>query len=152
MKIPTHTSRYAAGALTRAAAFAFMALVALTACRKTKVDPREEKARDLYMRSISLMKAYTDSMRHVSDSAAWERLTKDYDERLAKLNFEYPPDTDHFISEGENDTLYTMTSRYIHARDKAIERITHPVQPADSLPTADDEESAPQKRQTPSGR
>ena len=101
-------------------------LFAFSACKERRADPLEGEARKLFARSSAMIRAYTDSMAAVRDSASWARLDHDFDRRLARLNFEFPADTDLRMTEGENDTLSSLTHRYVEVRTEAIERILHP--------------------------
>lgn len=114
--------------------FSLFGILCLASCKEHRPDPLESQARDLFDKSSAMIRAYTDSMNAANDSALWARLDRDFDRRLARLNFEYPADTDLRMTEGENDTLYYLTNRYVVARDAAIDRILHPQEaPADSI-------------------
>lgn len=115
-----HIVRHAAGPLLA------ICLILTAGCRNRPPVDLGDAAQSLYERSVLMTRAYIDSMRHTNDSAAWERLSKAYDDRMARLNFEYPADTDLYMSEGQNDTMYIMTQAFAHARRLAWRRITHP--------------------------
>lgn len=95
-------------------------LLAAVSCRKQPDTGRAAEVRELYEKSIEIGMLYTDSLKHAKDSDAVYRLSKDFDDRIAKLQYGYPPDTGLEISEGENDTLTNMTLRIIELRDSLL--------------------------------
>lgn len=110
-------------------------LIAATACVNRDAEGRSPEARRLYEKSVALTRLYTDSLKHVSDSASIERLAKGYESAITKLNYEFAPDVYTEISEGENDTLTTLTMRFITLRDSLVYRLDHPVEQTDTVPT-----------------
>lgn len=92
-----------------------------------------DSARSLYERSVKMLNQYSDSVKNAKDSATFERLIKQYESEITKLNYEYPADTQINMSEGENDTLTNLTLRYIAIRDSIKYRINHPVLSADTI-------------------
>ncbi|MDE7160846.1 MAG: hypothetical protein K2O24_08410 [Muribaculaceae bacterium] len=95
----------------------------LCACAEQQQDSLQPEARELFRESAAHIRAYTDSMSRAKDSVSWATLDRRFEERITRLNFKYPPDTDLHLSQGENDTLYILTLRYIKARSDARERI-----------------------------
>ncbi len=61
----------------------------------------------------------------------------EFEDKLAKVNFNYPPDTDVLITEAQNDTIYSLMTAYLEARDGRIHRILHPVIETDTLSVSD---------------
>ena len=104
-----------------------MSVVAAIAvsCNGTTDDSRAQAAKSLYNRSVSLTLAYTDSMAAAKDSASILRMSKEFDDSLTRLNFNFPADTDLDMSEGQNDTLIRLNRRYVQTRDSMLYHFSH---------------------------
>jgi len=107
----------------------------LAGCAKKAPDSNREEARQLFSKSIGLIKRYTDSISAARDSTSLFDLDNRFNTSLANLNFEYPSDTDLALSEGENDTLANVTMKYVAIRDSLLYAYAHPKADADSIAT-----------------
>lgn len=108
-------------------AVAFVAtLCVFASCNHNNANISRQQARDLFVKSKSLLTAYSDSLKSAKDSAQVLGLVHHADSLITKLNFEYPVDTDLSISESENDTLINLTSRIIQMRDSLLHRFSLP--------------------------
>lgn len=84
------------------------AALLLTACggaTEEQQDTTDDSDR-LYHASLSLIAAYTDSLRNAPDSTAVNEKFQRFQQELDSLNRAVVPDTDLLLTEGENDTLY----------------------------------------------
>lgn len=101
----------------------------LTACSQHREDPREKSAETLYRDLCKLTRLYTDSIKAAPDSMVntlFDRYNKEFD----RISFDVTPDTDFFMNEGENDSIYMLQR---HLLDIIAKRNLHPV---DSIPPA----------------
>lgn len=115
----------------------FMVLIA--GCSgKQETSTVDNDAEQLYHESAALLKAYTDSIAKAPDSLTWAAIDERLERQLTRLNFKYPADTDLKFDGGMNDTLFSLTTRYVRTREKRIRNILHPVQPQDSTATPKD--------------
>lgn len=96
-------------------------------CVKKQQFTLRDHAISLYNESRRLIKIYIDSMSHAGDSAKVEAIGARFEDKLAKLNFKYPANTDLDISEDENDTLIMLTTEYVVTRDSMLYRFAHPL-------------------------
>lgn len=103
-------------------------------CQQKQDAKLTAEARELYKKSISLTRLYTDSISHATDSASAERLYTVFEDKLTKLNFEYPADTDLDMDEGMNDTLIRASKRLVIVRDSILYQLAHRKAPTDSIP------------------
>lgn len=116
--------------------FILPALIALAGCRsESKVKDRTE-ATEMFGRIVALTEEYTDKMTNVSDSAEWSELGKEFEDKLDKINFSYPPDTDLLMTEGQNDTITALMAEYVNARDRRFRFIIRPYVPVDTVPSS----------------
>ena len=107
-----------------------MAIVfSLTSCRKDNSQDIRVESRELYTRSLTLLKHYTDSLKQARDSATVLRLDKALDNDITKVNAEYSPE-----AALENDTLTMMTMKFINLRDTLLRKLSK-THPTDSIPT-----------------
>lgn len=97
---------------------AVMALLLFASCRNNEERKDRREARHLFISTFNLTAAYCDSMKCAADSAAVIRLDNDYQEKLTKLNLSVSPETDALLTEGENDTLYMLSRKYVMLRNK----------------------------------
>lgn len=104
-------------------------------CRQEDHNSKRVQAVNLYYKSVSLLNLYTDSLSHAGDSVAVIRLSDRLNNQLALLNFEFPSETDFEITEGENDTLMSLTEKYVLLRDSLLYAFAHPAVSPDSLAT-----------------
>lgn len=97
----------------------------LGSCVEKKENNLTAEAQSLFEKSREITLRYTDSLCQAKDSATLLRLISGYEDRMTKLNFEYPAETDLVIDEGQNDTLIKLSLRYISVRDSMLYRIAH---------------------------
>lgn len=107
----------------------------LISCMKENKTRDRSAAHDMFARITSLTKSYIRKIEAAEDSAAWARVSLEYEDSLDKVNFSYPADTDLLLSEGQNDTIVRLTHDYLRARETRIHKILHPVIPADTIDT-----------------
>ena len=110
-----------------------VACIVLSACVAENKKKDRSSAHDLFNHTVALVEEYTEKLSSVSDSLAWIRTCDEFEERLEKLNFSYPPDTDLLLTEGQNDTIQEMLLEYVRLRDERIHSILHPVVVSDSV-------------------
>ena len=84
-------------------------LLAVVACAGSGDEEKEDRSRELYNRSVRLMKSYIDSLRHLPDTVDVAGLMRRYEERMAALNMEFPPGTDMLMTPDLNDNLFKLT-------------------------------------------
>lgn len=112
------------------------ALICMGSCSKAKEARMTDEARELYKKSMKLSALYTDSMSKAKDSTAVNRLFAAYDDNLTKLNFEYPPDADLDMNEGQNDTIIRASRKIVQLRDSMLKEFgRRPVIEPDSIST-----------------
>ncbi len=110
----------------------------LCGCAKEKDQSSHIAAGQLYKKSLSLLEAYTDSLKNARDSAHVESLDRAFDSKINAINFEFPPDTDLRMTEEENDSLIKMADRMVSTRKKRLASfaaISQDTIPSDSVAT-----------------
>lgn len=95
---------------------ALLAIAVSGGCKGDNKDTDHAMAAQLFGKSASLISLYTDSIRNAKDSAALKRMANDFDERLAKINFQFPADTDLHLTEQENDSLIKLLDTLVAVR------------------------------------
>lgn len=75
-------------------------------------------AAQLFAKSKALIELYTDSVKNVADSASFLRMINAFDNKLSKVNFQFPPDTDLDLTFEENDTIIRMLDKYVEIVEK----------------------------------
>ncbi len=104
-------------------------------CSQEKKNKDRDEATDMFNRICKLTEDYTGKLKEAPDSSNWATLCSEYEDKLYKINFSYPPDTDLLLTEGQNDTIHSLMLDYIKARDERIQNILHPIVEADTLQT-----------------
>lgn len=84
-----------------------------SSCGNVKTDNGEAMADQLFEKSANVIKGYTDSLANVADSATLRRLKDGFNEKMSKINFQFPADTDLKLSEEENDSLIRLIDRLV---------------------------------------
>lgn len=97
----------------------------ILSCSHSEESGRHRDARTLFEKSLEISMAYSDSLKMAKDSAEVERLSTAYEESINRLHFSYPPDLGLQISEGENDTLTSVTMRFVAKRDSLLKSFAH---------------------------
>lgn len=115
----------------------FIFSCALIGCKPEKKYIDRSEATEMFARICKLTKDYTQKVADSPDSLKWANLCSEYEYKLDKISFSYPPDTDLLLTEGQNDTIHSLMLDYIKARDGRIHEILHPVVYLDSLIDAD---------------
>lgn len=106
-------------------------------CTPEKKSKDRRQANDMFNRICKLTREYTEKLSESPDSSAWADECAEFEEKLDKISFGYPPDTDLLLTEGQNDTIQSLLLEYIKARDGRIHDILHPKVELDTLVNAD---------------
>lgn len=114
------------------AALALAIAAGSMSCSGDSHKRRGDEVSSLYSHSVSLIKSYTDSMKLATDSARVNALAENLEIRLTSLNFKYPADTDLLMTEGENDTLAMMVSKFVKLKKERLYQFAHPIVRSDS--------------------
>lgn len=108
-------------------------IIALQSCGSNNDGNRDEHSRELFEKTMKLTRTYTDSLLHAKDSTAVYRMTSEYENAVTHLNYEYSPQADIDISEGENDTIISLTLRYLAVKDSVLKRFANKTVITDSI-------------------
>lgn len=93
---------------------------AAAGCSQAEHDNSRREAHKLYIKQVKLIGSYIDSLRHAPDSATVYRLDSRFQEQLTRLNMNAEAELDTKLTEGENDTLFLLTERYIKLRNRKV--------------------------------
>lgn len=111
--------------------------IGIFGCSKENNNKDRSQAEDMFANICSLTKDYIKKLSEAPDSASWASVCSDYEEKLDKINFSFPPDTDLLLTEGQNDTIHTLMQEYVNMRDTRIHEILYPKVELDTLATSD---------------
>lgn len=100
--------------------FVIISTAIFTSCSSRNGEVGAAATDDLFKESVSLLTQYCDSLKSARDSAEVLRLSEDYEEKVTRLNFNYPADAALEMSEGQNDTLISCTRQYCFLRDSIL--------------------------------
>ena len=114
-----------------------IASLCIVGCSKEKKYVDRSDAKKMFERICKLTSDYTEILANSADSSGWAKAASEYEEKLDKINFSFPPDTDLLLTEGQNDTIHSLMLAYIKARDERIHEILYPVVEVDSLGDGD---------------
>ena len=114
-------------------AFLAAALLGAFACTQEKKNTDRHEADEMFRRICKLTEEYTCKLEAAPDSADWAALCTEFEEKLDKISFSYPPDTDLLLTEGQNDTIHFLMQEYVKTRGERIDGIMHPEPEIDSL-------------------
>lgn len=106
-------------------------------CSKENNGKDRSQATEMYERICSLTNEYTDKLKAAPDSADWADVCAEFEEKLDKISFSYPPDTDLLLTEGQNDTIHHLMQEYVRARGSRLHGMQPPMEEADSMSCAD---------------
>lgn len=114
-----------------------MACICGFGCTQEKKNKDRSDANEMFGRICKLTKEYTVKLTESQDSSSWADICIEFEDKLDKINFSYPPDTDLLLTEGQNDTIHALMLEYINAREERIHSILHPIVELDSIVDSD---------------
>ena len=85
---------------------------------KKVTDPQGEK---LFKMTISHISTYTDSLTNITDSAQLQKIIKDFEDKLIKIQYQYPPEIYLQLTEDENDSIAKLSEIFILKRNKRLQ-------------------------------
>lgn len=106
----------------------------IAGCSKKNNSNDHAMASQLFQKSANLIQLYTDSVKNSTDSAMLKRMSVEFDERIAKINFQFPSDIDLQLTEEENDSLIKLMDKLV-AEFRIKERLFNTTLAMDSLST-----------------
>ena len=113
------------------------ACVWVLGCGRENSEKDRSQADEMFLRICRLTKEYTARLEEAPDSADWAETCSEFEEKLDKISFSYPPDTDILLTEGQNDTIYMLMQEYVKARGRRIRGILYPEAHTDSVVCSD---------------
>lgn len=106
----------------------------IAGCSEKNNSNDHAMASQLFQKSANLIQLYTDSVKNSTDSAMLKRMSVEFDERIAKINFQFPSDIDLQLTEEENDSLIKLMDKLV-AEFRIKERLFNTTLAMDSLST-----------------
>lgn len=91
----------------------FLFLIIISACKINKHEKDHEMSSQLFSKTVQLINHYTDSINNTQDSASLKRMKIQFNDKLAKVNFQFPADTDLGLTQEENDCIIHMLDRLV---------------------------------------
>lgn len=110
----------------------FLIIILASSCSKGKEQKQTSDYNSMFDKTVDLFLTYTDSLKTVNDSASYDRIIKTVDDKLTKINYEFPPEVDFALTEDQNDSLIRLSDIFLMEKKKALKRIGT-VQPVDSI-------------------
>lgn len=107
----------------------------VTSCQEKQPTPQEQAVPGLFQGTVKLLTGYSDSLTKATDSATVYHLMSQLLDKMTRLNFEQPANTDLELSEDENDTIYKLTARMIKLRDDRLKILSKDSLKRDSVET-----------------
>lgn len=101
-------------------------------CHRNTNSEYSDIAHQLFMKSMYLTEQYIDSMENAIDSTSLLNIVANFNAKLTKLNYQFPPDTDLDLSEEENDSLIRMFKHLDAIVDKKLKKFAG-ILPGDSI-------------------
>ncbi len=116
---------------------AIILLAHISSCRRVENNTDRESATRLFELSERLIRTYSDSLQLASDTTALLRIEKSLTDKMAKVNFQFPPNTDITLTEEENDSLAHMMERFREKYDMKMKEMIGrlPVDSASFIPS-----------------
>lgn len=106
----------------------FAAVLLLGACGKGEKTEVPDDTDRLYNGTLSLVRAFADSISNAPESAAARNAFVRFNDALDSLNFAVEPNTDLLLTEAENDTVCSQILRLKELYEKRIYQLGHPVE------------------------
>lgn len=96
----------------------------MMSCTQEQYDDHSQ-ANEMFEQTLSLVKTYTDSLRTAPDTASVRRIAENYEAAAAKISLGYPPETDMKLTEGQQDSIWRYTRKFLEIKRS---RLRHLVQ------------------------
>ena len=90
----------------------FLLFLILLSCRKNNENLSNYNARELFNKSEELIRISSEKIYNVKDSSELSVIESEFEKKLTEINFSFPPNTDHFLSEQENDSLIKLLNKF----------------------------------------
>lgn len=113
-----------------------MLMLVSVACGKKESNPNRDAARSLYEKVTALTRNYTDSIIAASDTVRVNELLQQFEEKIDKMNFDVPANTDYSLTEGENDTISLLLEKMAKVRRDKFKELSALSHPTDSIPAS----------------
>lgn len=110
-----------------------LVMTILASCSSEKQKKDRRGADDMFGKISALVSDYTLKVSEAKDSASWAEACSEFEDKLDKINFSYPPDTDILLTEGQNDTIQSLIKEYVKARNLRIHELLHPIIETDTI-------------------
>lgn len=99
-----------------------------------KEDPSKDfESRDLFEKSVVLIKRTTANIEIAQDSIKVDSLLKLFEKQITDLNFSYPPETDLQLTEEDNDSLFGLLNNMQKIREQRLLDLHLQSLPSDSI-------------------
>lgn len=108
-------------------------LLMLCGCRQKDDNRQYAEIRNVVSSSVKVARSYYDSLLVVPDSDI-NRLMKDFDDKLTKINDSHTADLYLNMSESDNDTICKAIAAVMARRDSILNRRMR-IQNGDTLPS-----------------
>lgn len=107
-------------------------LCLFASCRKEEREIDRESGERLFELSERLIKTHADSLELAPDTTTLLRMEKSLTDKMAKVNFQFPPNTDLTLTEEENDSLAQMMKKFREKYDVRLKEMIRRL-PADTV-------------------
>lgn len=93
--------------------------------RQKQIDNDHSQARNLYMELRNMTNRYIDSLKNLSDTVDINDFENRYEKSIHDIYYRYPGDLDVEMTQGEQDTLWILTDRFIRLKMRKFGRTLH---------------------------
>lgn len=92
--------------------FSFSLLIFIS-CKEIRQERNYDEAHNLYSITLKTYEDYIEKMENVSDSIEFNKVIRELDNSLTRINYEFSPNVDLLLTEQENDSIIKISKKFL---------------------------------------
>lgn len=100
-----------------------LSLLSFLSCTHLEEQNNDGDAKSLAEQTMVLYQNYIDSISLAKDSVTYNHLISNFENRITKLNYSFPPNTDLNLTFVDNDSIMKLNERLVKIRREKLNEL-----------------------------